>query len=200
MRAHPAPVRLRRFLYLNRRALAALCTFVAVLALVSVLAPPRPPGVAVVAAARDLPAGTILADGDLVAVELPPDAAPDGAVASASEVVGRTLGAPLTRRSPVTSASVSTGERLARAGFLVVPLALPHEELAPLVRPGTTLTLFDAGGEMVADDVRVLSTPDAAGGLGLGGARRAVLVEVEPVVATRIATASQAGSLTVAVR
>ena len=83
------PPALRRTLYLRRRTLAALCAFGAVLATLLALAPPTAPTVSVLAAASALPGGTVLTSTDLVAVELPPGAVPDGAARVEADVVGR---------------------------------------------------------------------------------------------------------------
>lgn len=187
-------------MHLRRRPLAAAFTFLAVLATLLVFAPDRAERVPVVAAARDLPAGTVLGQRDLTELALPPEAVPGGAAAEASELVGQTLNAPVTRHSPVTSASVAAGERLARPGFVVVALPLTSNALAPLIKPGTHLDLIDESGTTIASDVRVLAAPDAAGGgLGLGSSARAALIEVEPAVAMKVATGS-AGGLTIALR
>ena len=199
MNQRPARAAWRRLLYLNRRTLAVLCAFLAVLAALAALSPERAGGVIVIAAADDLPAGTVLAATHRTDIELPADAVPDGAARAASDVEGRILGAPVTRRTPLTTASVASGERLARPGFVVVALPLPDDALAPLVKPGTRLDLMDSSGSLVASEVRVVAAPDAAAGLGLGASSRAALIEVQPEVAMRIA-AEHSGRLTVAVR
>lgn len=195
------PPALRRFFYLRRRSLAALCAFLAVLATLLALAP-TPPTTLTVYAARDaLPAGTVLAADHLVALALPPDAVPDGAVLAEAEVVGRTLGAPVTARSVLTATSVSEGARLARPGHVVVALPLPDGAIAGLLRPGASLDVLDSRGELVAGDVRVIAPPDTptGGGLDFGGSVRSVLVEVPEAVAGRLASQGLT-SLTVAVR
>lgn len=199
MKQRPAPVPWRRVLYLRRRPLAAFCAFLSVLASVVALAPERGAGVPVFVAARDLPAGTVLTSADLAESVLPADVVPDGAARAASDVVGRTLGAPLTRRTPLTTAAVASGERLAQPGFVVVALPLPSDALSALVKPGTRLDLIDSSGVAVASQVRVIAAPDAAPGLGLAASDRAALIEVEPDVALRIA-AGQPGGFTIAVR
>lgn len=189
----------RRFLYFRRRPLAAAFTFLAVLASLSALTPERDHGVAVLAASSELPAGTTLTRDHLAEVVLPADAVPEGAARAASDLVGRTLGAPVTRNTPLTTASVASGERLAQPGYVVVALPLPNDALAPLIGPGSRLDLIDSAGEAVATDVRVIASPDAAPGLGLATSDRAALVEVPPAVALRIA-AGQSGGFTIALR
>lgn len=191
---------LRRLGYRHRRTLAALCTFVAVLAALHVLAPPRIEGVAVLTAASDLPAGTVLAATHLRPSSLPPDAVPADAARTPADLVGQTLTGPVSARSVLTASTVATGQRLARPGHVVIALPLTDAALAPLVRPGASLDLFDAAGKRVAQGVRVIASPDAAGsGPGsLGGSSRAALIEVPPEVATTVATAGS-GGLTIAV-
>lgn len=191
---------LRRLSYHHRRALAACCTFVAVLAALHVLAPPRVEGVGVLTAAADLPAGTVLAAAHLRPSTLPPDTVPADAARSPADLVGQTLTGPVSARSVLTASTVATGQRLARPGHVVIALPLTDAALTPLVRPGAALDLFDAAGKRVAQGVRVVAAPDAGGsGLGgMGGSSRAALIEVPPEVATAIATAG-AGGLTIAV-
>lgn len=188
---------LRRFLFLRRRLVAALLAFLAVLALGSALAPPQADLVPVVAAARPLAAGTVLEKADLTTLHLPADSVPDAAASDPAALIGRMVGAPHSRHSPVTEASVATGEQLARPGFVVIAVPLPNDAIAPLVKPGIHIDLIDGSGEALASNVRVLAAPGSASSLGLTSTSRAALLEVEPSVATRIATA-QHGGLTIA--
>src|SRR5690242_13846156 len=89
----------RRAVLARRRALAAALTAVAVLAGLQAVAAPPPPHVPVAVAARDLPAGTVLAPGDVTTVDFAPGSVPSGL---AGEVAGRTLAAPLRAGEPVT--------------------------------------------------------------------------------------------------
>lgn len=189
---------LPRFLRLRRRPLAALCTFVAVLAALLALSPPPSTSQPVVAAASGLAAGSVLTRADLVVRQVPPDMVPQAAFAEPDALVGRTLAAPVTAGSILTEASVADGERLARPGWVVLALPLPSGALAALVRPGVEIDLFGSDGAAVASRVRVLSAPQ--GSDGFGATARAVLVEVQPDAAARLAQLAQVGGLTVAVR
>lgn len=192
--SHPLP----RFLRLRRRPLAALCTFVAVLATVLALSPRPEERVPVVVAAGPLAAGTVLSPADLTPRSVPPDTLPQAAFADADALVGRAVAGPVTAGTILTEASVASGERLARPGWVVIALPLPSGGVASLVRPGVVLDLIATDGVTVAAEVRVLSAPEAAD--GFGASARAALIEVQPEVAAKLAQLSQLGSLTIAVR
>lgn len=191
---------LRGVLHRHRRILAALCAFAAVLAALSVLRPADTDRVPLVAAASDLAPGTVLSRAHLVVLAVPPEAVPAGAFTDAAAVEGRALGVPLTARSPVTTAGLESGAKLAGPGLVVVALPLPGDGVAALIRPGTRLDVLDATGATVAQNIRVLQAPDPpSGGLGLGGSSRAALIEVEPAVAAKLAAVRDAGAWTIAV-
>lgn len=193
---------MRRLAHLRRRTLAALAAALAVWAVLGVFAPPRAETVAVVAVARDVPGGTVLTPADLMSIALPAAAVPAGAMTDAAGAVGRSLNGPLSARSPVTEASVATGQGLARPGHVVVALPLANQNLAPLVRPGVHLDLLDPGGtgELIASDVRVVAVPESDAGGFASVPTRAALVEVLPEVATRLAVAAQSGGVAIALR
>ena len=195
------PPALRGTLYLRRRTLAALCAFAAVLAALLALAPPSAPTVTVLAAASALPGGTVLTSTDLVAVELPPGAVPDGAARVEADVVGRTLASAVGAGSVLTATAVSEGTRLARPGHVVIALPLADETIAALVRPGVRIDVLDAAGVALASDIPVVAPPGTPGGVNLGmtGPQRSVLVEVPHEVAATL-TAQGMMSLTVALR
>ncbi len=195
------PDALRRTLYLRRRPLAALCAFAAVLAGLLALTPDRGDTVTVVVAGGALPAGTVLAAEHLTALDIPAAVAPDGAATSREALVGRTLAAPVSARTVLTAATVSEGERLAREGHVVVALPAGDDAVAGLLRPGARIDVWDAQGEVLARDVRVIAPRDtpSGGNLGLSAAGRSVLVEVPEATAAKIASQG-AMSLTVALR
>ncbi len=185
--------------YLRRRALAAVFAFLAVLTGLIALRPPGAASVEVLAAARSLPAGTVVAGHDLVRVRLPPDAAPEHALTDDAEAIGHTLAGPLDRGAPVTRASVASSERLSRPGHLVVALPLPNDGIAALVRPGVRLDLIAGDGTTLATAVPVVGPATlAADGLARGSSGRTALVEVSEEVASRLA--GQGGGVTIAVR
>lgn len=196
--------RFRRFFYLRRRTLAALAAFVAVLAALTALQPDGGASVSVLAAARDLPGGTVLTASDLLTLELPPDAAPADAATTPESLVGRTLNAPVSARGVLTATDVATGQALVSAGHVAIALPLTSEALAPLIQVGSRIDILAAGGntgEVIASDVRVVGAPAAGGStLGVTTPDRVALVEVTPEIARRLAVASQTGNVVIALR
>jgi len=190
-----------RVLRWHRRWIAAAAAFAAVFSAMGALQPHRTPTVTVVAAARDLPGGTTLAASDLLRLELPRDAAPDGVVADAASLVGRVVNAPITVRSPITRATVSTGADLARQGYVVVAVPLPNQALAGLLTTGARIDLIGPGKlGVVASNARVVAAPSAEEGSILSASQRVLLVEVTPEIAATLAGALDAGGVTIAVR
>lgn len=190
MTKRPVPPALRRFLYLRRRSLAALCAFLAVLATLLALAPTTPSTTTVYAARSALPAGTVLGADHVAPLALPADAVPEGAALTEGDLLGRTLAGPVSNRSVLTAASVSEGSRLARPGHVVVALPLSDGAMAGLVGPGSRIDVLDGGGAALATDVQVIAPPDTPGGntFDLGGASRSLLVEVPEAVAGKLAS------------
>ena len=201
MSAHASRAALRRTLYLRRRPLAALCAFAAVLAALLALAPAREPTVTAVAARTALPAGTVLEAGHLTAVQVPAPLVPAGAASAEADVAGRALAGPVTAGSILTTASVSSGGRVARPGHVVTSLPLPDESIAALVRPGVRVDVLDATGVVLVADVAVVAPPDTPGGNSLttSPTGRTALVEVPVEVAGKLVSQG-AMSLTVVVR
>jgi Flp pilus assembly protein CpaB len=163
----------------RRRLLAAALTAVAVLGGLRALAPPEPNTVEVLVAARDLPSGTRLDDGDLVAHDYPQDLAPPDA---ASTALGRVLAAPLGRGEVLTDARVvGPGLALAEPGQTILPLRLPDAGMATLLQPGDEVDLVatDPGtgaSRIVAREVTVLATPRGVPDGPAGGAGGALVV------------------------
>ncbi|MEV0667458.1 Flp pilus assembly protein CpaB [Actinomadura luteofluorescens] len=130
-----------------RRPLAALFAAAAAGLALLALRPGPPPSVRVLAAARDLPAGTPLAPSDLRRLDLPPSAVPSGALRTGG--AGRVLAGPMRRGEPLTDARV-VGAGLLRGygpGTVATPVRLADAGAARLVHPG--------------DRVDVLTVPEA---------------------------------------
>lgn len=163
----------------RRRLLAAALTAVAVLGVLRALAPPEPDTVEVLVAVRDLPSGTRLDDGDLVAHDYPQDLAPPDAATTA---LGRVLAAPLGRGEVLTDARVvGPGLALAEPGQTILPVRLPDAGMAALLHPGDEVDLVatDPGtgaSSIVARDVIVLATPRGVPDGPAGGAGGALVV------------------------
>ncbi|WP_418060359.1 SAF domain-containing protein [Pimelobacter simplex] len=149
---------LRRHLLRHRRLLAALLLAGATASSLHVLAPPDPPTAAVLVAARDLPAGRVLAPGDLTSAPLPPGVLPAGAVPPGSPPLGRALAAPLRRGEPLTDVrlvgpGLATGQP---SGTVAVPIRLADAGQAALLAAGDVLDLL-ATDPRGADPSRVLA-------------------------------------------
>ncbi len=139
---------LRRRVLARRRLLAAALLGIAVLAALRAVVPPPPATTAVVTAAADLPAGTLLARGDLDVRRLPPAAVPDGAVRP-DAARGRTLASPVRRGEALTDARLA-GPGLAAGypGRVAVPVRVPDPAVARLLRVGDEVEVLavDPGG------------------------------------------------------
>jgi len=151
------------------------------LAVAAVLAIGRPqppdPGVAVLTVSHDLPAGTVLASGDLRIVRLP--IVPDGALVDPAAARGRTLSAPVRKGEVVTDARItpSTGPDPG-PGRVAVPIRLADQATTTLLQPGAHVTVLvvDEGGapRRLTSDAVVLAVPGAAANRAAGPAIGAV--------------------------
>ncbi|KQW42600.1 hypothetical protein ASC77_23305 [Nocardioides sp. Root1257] len=184
----------RRAVLARRRLLAALLTAVAVAAGLHAASAEPPPDVAVLVAARDLPAGTVVGAHDVRRVGFAPGSVPAGL---ARDPAGRTLAAPMRAGEPLTDVRL-VGPALTDGypGLVAVPVRLPDAGMAGLLRVGDRIDLVSAdpqgrSAEVVAADVPVLALPDTpteVGAAGLSG--RLVVVGAEPADVARIADAS----------
>lgn len=174
----------RRAVLTHRRLLAAVLTAVAVAAGLQASAAPPPATVAVTVAARDVPAGAVLAERDLATAAFAVGTVPDDL---ATAPVGRALASPLRRGEPVTDVRL-LGPALTEGhpGRVALPVRLPDAGMAGLLRVGDVVDLVAAdpqGGRpaLVAPEVPVLALPAGSaehGGTGLGG--RLVVVAARP--------------------
>src|SRR6478736_2686865 len=194
--------RLRRAVLARRRLLAGLLTAVAVAVGLQATTAPPPAEVPVLVAARDLPAGTVVASDDVHRVGFAPGSVPGG---RADDPVGRTLAGPLRAGEPLTDVRL-VGPALTDGypGLVAVPVRLPDAGMAGLLRVGDRIDLVSAdpqgrSAETVAADVPVLALPDTpteVGAAGLTG--RLVVVGTGPGEVTRIADASVRTFVTIA--
>ncbi|MFC6288175.1 SAF domain-containing protein [Nocardioides sp. GCM10027113] len=185
--------RVRRAVLARRRPLAALLAAVAVAAGLHATAAPPPPSETVLAAARDLPAGTTLEPGDLIEVALPPDAVPDGV---ADAPVGRTLAAPLRAGEALTDVRL-VGPALTAAdpGLTALPVRLPDPAAASLLEVGDRIDLLATdpqrpGAQVVAWDLPVLAVPPPADALSGGQPGAVVVVGADPAEVTAVTDAA----------
>jgi Flp pilus assembly protein CpaB len=185
----------------RRRPLAALLAALAVLAGVHELRPPPPRTEAVLIAARDLPAGTLLAEDDVTTARFAAGTAPAGLV---DDTLGRLLAAPMRAGEPITDVRL-VGPSLAEAypGSVVVPVRLPDAAMAGLLRVGDRIDLLVADPEgsrtarVVATDLAVVALPAAADETTSGALPgRLVVLAAADVVTDEIAQAAVTGFLT----
>ena len=204
-----------RVLARHRRLVAALMLAIAAGIAVDAAAAEAPPGLPVVAAATDLPAGAVLSAGDVTAAQAPPELVPDGS-ADVGSVVGRRLGAPLRRGELVTDAALLGPGLLVGqpAGSVAVPVRPSDPPPPGLVRPGDRVRVLagpapsavDAFGtgsgpaDVVVASATVLAVPDDGDAGLLGGEASAVLLlAVTGAEALALATASDGRWLSVAI-
>lgn len=185
----------RRAVLRRRRLLAAVLTAIAVAAGLHAVAAPPPDTVAVLVAARDLPAGTELGSNDLVETAFAPGSAPDDVVA---DPAGRTLAAPLRRGEPVTDVRL-VGPQLTEglSDLAATPVRLPDAGMVELLRVGDRIDLLAAdprgtGAETVAVAAPVLAIPsEAAAGPGTAGLPgRLVVLGIDPEEVAGVAAAA----------
>lgn len=199
-------MRARALLWRLRFVVAATCMGLAAGVVVHAWRPPPPPTVPVVVAARDVAAGTALTDGDLVVLEVAPDAAPVTAFTRTSDVQDRVTAVDVPARLPLTSSLLTDPALTGPAGTVVVAVRLDDPAVAQLLQPGLHLDLVAARleggpGETVAHRALVLPGPDVAqpgGGLLAGTPvddAPPLLVAVSTEEAVRIAETSVSSRL-----
>ncbi|MCW2748757.1 MAG: hypothetical protein JWP10_1899 [Nocardioidaceae bacterium] len=115
---------------------------------------PTTAGIAIVAAARDVPSGHVLAEGELRTVELTSSVIPDGAERDVADVAGRSVAAPLRKGEVVTDVRL-LGSSLLKgypAGSVLVPVRI--EDPATLTGMGVgdrvNVVAVDPGEELAA--------------------------------------------------
>jgi pilus assembly protein CpaB len=189
---------LARFAGSHRGALAASVAALAVLATVTELRQVPPAGVAVLVAATQLPAGSVLTPADLRSERLPAPDVPEGVLRPGSGAVGRLLGTELTAGEPLTAAALAApaglGSRFVEA---LVQLSDPTATAALL--PGERVEVFAASPDgsaaaVLASDALIVALPAAGETSGL------VMIEVSPGQALRLAAAAAADRISVAVQ
>jgi pilus assembly protein CpaB len=171
-RWYEVKVALRRYRRLFTAGAVALAAVVAL----GRFAPKPPPTAAVVAAARDLPAGEVLTTGDLRVVALPPATVPAGAAIDVADVVGAQLSGPLRRGEVLTDVRLDDGPLGRPApGLVSAPVRLADSQAAQLLRAGQHIDVLAAS--TAVDGVAAL-----AGAAGGGGSGAAVVVAANVMV------------------
>lgn len=167
------------------------------------VAPSEQPAVAVVAAATDLPAGTVLDVGDVVPVLLPHDVVPAGALRAVTDAVGRHLAGPVRAGEALTDVRLLGSGLLTAGRHVAVPVRVAEPAVAALLRAGDRVDVLAAapeGGALastVVSDVAVLAVPQLVDDVGDGAL---VVVAASPAAAARLAAAAVTGRLSVVVR
>lgn len=191
--------RITSFLSWHRRLLAAVCAALAVIGVVQATRTPPPPGEPVMALAAPVPAGELVTDDHLTVVEVParlatahtlrPGEVPERARAAVALEEGQLLGRGLLMEEGVVA-----------EGHALVPVQVPDPDVRRLLRPGATVSLVVAFGEVpeTLAEARVAELPEPASGT-LGAARESgvVLVEVPAEVAPTVAALGQSGQLSI---
>jgi Flp pilus assembly protein CpaB len=162
---------------------------------------PAPRGVPVVVVAQDLMAGHILTSGDLVVADWPVDLSPQGAMSDPVKLVGRPLGAGMSRGEPVTSARLRGPGLLAavQTGLVAAHVRLADPAMAAMATPGDHVDLISSAGRLVAGDVTVLAVDTGSSeGAGWSPAKESglpggVIVAVARDAAIRLATVDPSG-------
>lgn len=170
------------------RLLRAVLIVIGVAIVVARLSPKPAPTTAIVAAARDLPAGAVLTAADLRTIALPPATVPFGATTELASVVGSQLSGPLRRGEPLTDVRLTDGVLSRPApGVVSAPVRLADSQAAQLLQPGQRIDVL-AASTAVGD-----AGPAGTGSGSLVAAASVVAADVM-VIAIPIASASPGGS------
>ncbi|MGN6302595.1 MAG: Flp pilus assembly protein CpaB [Angustibacter sp.] len=195
-----------------RRWLAAGAVAAAAASALQVLAPEPEPGLPVVVAARDVPAGAALQRADLALATRPAAELPAAALTRVEDAVGRVVSAPLAAREVLAGSRLVGGDLLLGQppSAVAAPVRVADPAAAALLRPGSRVDVLVAveGGRTartVARGATVLARPDVGGGDHLLAADDAtsgglVLLAVDDSTAAALAQSAAAGPLSVVLR
>ena len=169
-------------------------------AMSALLPQPAPRGVPVVVVAQGLMAGHVLTRGDLAVADWPVDLSPLGAVADPGALVGRALGAGMSRGEPLTPSRVRGPGLLAGVenGLVAAHVRLADPAMAAMATSGDHVDLISSTGKLVAADVVVLAVDVGSAGSGgwstpESGPPGGVIVAVTRDAALRLATVDPSG-------
>lgn len=205
---------LRRAVLWRRRLLTAGLLAGAMAFALHVLAPPPAPVIGVVVAARDLTAGSELADGGARVVDRPATSVPAGALTA---VPARAVLAAPVRRGEVLTDVRLVGPSALRGlgpGLVAAPVRVADAEEAALLHVGDVVDVLaarpaiddtgdtDDTARLVASAVRVLSVPTPDDGpLSVGASDGALLlVATTSPTAARLAASAVTDRLSVVLR
>lgn len=159
-----------------RHVAAATCLALATSLTVGALRPAPPPGIDLVVAARDLPAGTVLTVVDLATVTVPRSLAVEPARASddtRAALLGATIAVAAPAGLPLVPSLLSGGALAGPPGTVVAAVHLGDGSLAALLAPGEHVDLLTSPGDggpgvVVAHRAVVLPSPVPDPGLSSG--------------------------------
>ena len=145
--------------------------------------------------------GHVLTRGDLEVSDWPRDLRPGGALSDPAALVGRMLGAGMSRGEAVTAARVRGPGLLAgtRTGLVAAHVQLADPAMAAMAAPGDHVDLISSAGQVAAADVVVLAVEaGSTGSAGWAPSARSeppggVVVAVARDDAVRLATGDASG-------
>jgi pilus assembly protein CpaB len=187
---------------LRRVVSAGLVATAAWVALSAFLPQEVPRGVPVVVVGQDLMPGHVLSRDDLAVADWPNDLRPGGAVADPGTLVGKVLGAGMSRGEAVTAPRVRGPGLLAGAqtGLVAAHVRLADPAMAAMSAPGDHVDLISSAGRVVAADVVVLAvdarSEESGGWSATAGTEPpgGVVVAVASHDAVRLATVDSSGT------
>ena len=185
----------------HRRSLGMIAAAICVLATIAALTPAAPPTVQVVTCARAVSASTVFTDSDLTVRQVPADIAPDGAVGSVPELVGRSAAVALSAGSIVTEEALATTSLLAGPDESLASFTVTAGSWAGLLNVGDHISVVatdGAGGAItVAAHVRIAALPQSRPGRDGAdpGAIRVVVATSSPEAKNLAVMGAQLGSL-----
>ncbi|SDS33084.1 SAF domain-containing protein [Microlunatus soli] len=189
-----------RLISWHRRKLAVLAAMSAAALGITAATPDPPPTTTVTVAAHRLTGGQQLTAGDVTTRDVSSDLLPVDAITRPDSIVGRTLVAPLSEGSVLTSVSVLRTRPESAAGLVITPLRIGDAAVLALLRVGDRVDVVASdpesgtGARVIAEQVRVVTIPRTSGAGGLGGTDRdaasLLLVEVDRQQATVLADAA----------
>jgi pilus assembly protein CpaB len=209
-RRRPLRLALRIGLWRARFVVAAVCLGIAAGCVAESIRPPDPPTAAVVVAAREIAAGTLLTSADVRIERLPVALAPAGALADPGAVVGASAAVPLAAGVPVLPGLLADDDVSGPPGTVVATVRFADPAVAGLLTSGMRVDVLAATAEggpgtVVATRALVLPVarqPTSAGALGLGGSSDTsvpVLLAVAPSEAPALAGAAASALLSAVV-
>lgn len=174
-----------------RRIAAAMLVLAATALMIASQRTPEAPPLMV--AATDLRPGTVLTEDHLTARPTPARLAPDGAMTSAAQVVGKRLTGPMRRGEVITDTRLLTSalpESLTgRPGSRMVPVRPADESVANLVQQGDLVDVLDAEHSVLATNAVVAMAPSNSSGRAPGERTAAVVLAMDGRAAQRVAAA-----------